>query len=169
MFEDFEVISQYTDKNAVEDGVLVPLDAKNRVTRPAFEFLAENTPIATAQPPNNWPVEMMGWFRTGSVTQADALKRIAKHGLDAQAEFEKEIRAKRAIALAKGLIGKFERQARRVYDENLDGGIFKVWPKLTGDVLTGVDENSAGKSSNEPLWIMPNENGGMTLMFPSDY
>lgn len=69
MFEDFEVVSSYSDANAVDDGVLVPVSGKNLMTRTVFEFLAKNTPLHTAEPPANWPVEMMGWFKSGTISK----------------------------------------------------------------------------------------------------
>ena len=108
MTDDFwgQPISTYTDRDAIEDGILVPVNRTDRVTRPAFEFLAEHTPLG-AKPPANWPVEVMNWFKPLRVTQEQALQMIVEHGKDgAQAKLEQMNRDRKALALAKGLIGR---------------------------------------------------------------
>ncbi len=163
-----EPISVYTDANACEDGVLVSISQKDRVTRNVWEWLAENTPM-TSRPPNNWPVEMMGWFRAGSITQKDAMKMIAKYGLDAQSKYEKQIRDKKAAALSIGLIGRDAKMAKRVYDENIGGGIHKVFAHVENGTITEITEKESAGTGDVTLWMLPNENGGTTLMFPEDY
>lgn len=115
----WEVVSTYTDAQAVEDGVLVAVSGAHRVTRAAWEFIASRQPIDQAQIVPGKPEQ----------TLRDWLTR----------EFCVE------------LINRDEGIARRVYDENIGGGIYCVW----------VD--------GRKLWLMPNENGGMSLMFPEDY
>jgi hypothetical protein len=101
-----EVISSYTDREAVEDGVLVPWDGPgkvNRITRAVFDtFTTElgSSPI------------------TGSVTDISELRKAVGTMLE------------------------------RTPDE---GG----W--------------RTGKYREWELWLLPNEIGGLTLMFPSDY
>ena len=127
------VIYSYTDDDAVSDGVLVALDKRDRVTRPVFDWLADNTPLG-AKPPDGWPVEMLGWF--GAI------------GTEAE-------RGAKAAALAKGLIGLHGRKAREIYEKNIGGGIWKA--------------DLAPSGAPRTLWLLPNELGGMTLMFPEDY
>jgi hypothetical protein len=56
-----------------------------------------------------------------------------------------------ALGILKGLVGTYGREARRIYEENVGGGIW------TTELL--------GKT----VWVIPNELGGMTAMFPEDY
>lgn len=46
---DNNIVSTYTDAEAIEDGTLVAINRKDRVTRAAFDFLVEFAP-ADAQP-----------------------------------------------------------------------------------------------------------------------
>lgn len=97
-----EVIYSYTDKDAVEDGVLVKIGSKgDRVSNLSGLF--------------NW---------------------IEDNGLLVEvAQFIEQNR----------------QEAMRIYEENIGGGIFK-W-----------------NIKEENLWLIPNENGGLTLMHPEDY
>ena len=140
-----EPISVYTDDQAVDDGTLVAINRKDRVTRPVFEYLAQATPEG-AQPPSCWPVEMMGWFR--AKTKDD-----------------------KAIALAVGLIGGHGQIARRIYEHNTGGGIWTAWAVAKDGVLVQLSEIEPKLTGYEirKLWLLPNGEGGMTLMFPEDY
>jgi hypothetical protein len=106
MAEDWEVISEYTDEEAIEDGFLVVVPGPggvNRATTAVFNFFTESlgtTPV------------------TGTVTNIGPL-------MDA-------IRAMLNVA------------------PDQDG-----W--RTGDW------------QGKRLWLVPNEVGGLTLMFPDDY
>ena len=113
-FDGFEVISSYTDAEAVDDGVLVSVSAKDRVTRAVFEFLCE----LNARLPE---------------------------------EYSREQRDSMAVERARDFIGLYGAKARKIYKENIGGGIFR----FTFDCKV--------------LWIIPNELGGLTLMFPEDY
>jgi hypothetical protein len=143
-----EPISQYTDADAVNDGILVAISPRSndRVTRTVFEFLKTSAPNGS-EPPSNWPVEMMGWFRS-------------EDGSD-----------EKALALASGLIGRDARRARQVYEENIDGGIFKLHAVVNYGKLTELASGAGSDTSatHTALWLLPNEMGGITLMFPSDY
>ncbi len=161
---DEQPIYSYTAQQAVEDGVLVAVSAKDLVTRACWDWLASTTPL-DSQPPASWPVEMMGWFRAGSISQAEALKRIAKYGQEAQAKFEQEVRDNKAKALAVGLIGTHGPIARRVYENNDGGGIWCGWAVVRDGKLLAFSETSG----SQKLWMIPNEQGGITLMFPEDY
>jgi hypothetical protein len=177
-----EPISTYSDAEAVDDGVLVPITKKDRCTRPVFSFLAENTPMG-AQPPDRWPVEMMGWFRAEAMKREEALKLIAEFGKNgAQAKFLEIIRDRKALALAKGLIGSEELTARRIYENNEGGGIHKVFVATgaTGEIVgispIEIPRDDAGNLGWKPngsptttLWLLPNELGGITLLLPEDY
>ncbi len=136
-----EVISSYPDSQAVEDGILVPITQQHRVTRACWEWMAEN--LGSKSPPNSWPVDMLGWF--GAETGDD-----------------------RALAASKGLIGQWERRAREVWDQNIDGGVFMLWARQpTEKTITML--NTEEQEGDTVLWLIPNEMGGVTLMFPSDY
>lgn len=154
-FDEMEVISTYTDGQAVEDGILVAIGPKDRVSRAVWEYLAEHAPL-DSQPPNRWPVDMLGWFQAGKMGKDEAKNRI--------------VADKKALSLAKGLISTHASQARRVYEENIGGGVYKLFAHERDGVL---DELKAGTlepfAGDSVLWLMPNENGGITLMFPEDY
>lgn len=150
-FEGAPIIFSYTDADAQEDGLLVAIDRKNRVTRAVFDFLTEAAPHG-AKPPDRWPVDLFGWFRAKDNTEEG---RMAK-----------------AVALAKGLIGSHEPQARKVYDENIGGGIWTAYaPLLKGELVALVPEADAKphEMMGKKLWLIPNELAGVTLMFPEDY
>lgn len=167
MFQDSDAISVYTEAQAVDDGVLVAINRRDRVTRSVWSALTERAP-KDSQPPERWPVDLTGWFQAAKITKKEAAELIAKHGLDAQKEFEKAIRERKALALAKGIISTHARQAKRAYDDNTDGGIYKLFAATKVD--GSFDHLSA--TTVEPsltLWLLPNENGGTTLMFPEDY
>lgn len=98
------------------------------------------------QPPEAWPVALLAWC-------------------------EAQTPAGRALAALGGLIGTYEPQARATYDENRDGGIFRLHASLgdRGQVVrlrTGAD---VPEEPSRTLWLIPNEVGGMTLLFPEDY
>ncbi len=139
------VISSYGDEQAQEDGILVPVGKKDRVTRTCWEFLAAKL---GEKPPNQWPVNLMGYV-------------MAKDGND------------RALAASGALLDTWDREARRIYDENIGGGIFTLWVDVTSEGIQGVyQERDKTADEREPmtrLWFIPNELGGMTLMFPEDY
>jgi hypothetical protein len=170
-FHGFEVISTYSDGQAIEDGLLVAINQKDRVSRAVWEYLVSKTP-KDHRPPANWPVDLMGWFQAEKISKVDALKMIAELGRDqAQKKFERLIADRKALALSKGIISTHDRQARRVYEENIDGGIYKLFAIESNNQLSelsavGKPEESAWSSV---LWLIPNENDGITLMFPEDY
>jgi hypothetical protein len=166
LFTPEDVISTYTDAQACDDGVLIALNAKDRVTRTVWEWLTEKAP-KTRQPPNRWPVDMMGWFGATSIKKDEAQKLIAKHGKDAQKVLDRIIADRKAAALSRGLISANRQQATRVYNENIDGGIFKAQVlENNGQIESLTDISSL---INTTLWLVPNENDGITLMFPEDY
>ena len=56
------VIFQYTDKEAIEDGVFIALNYRDRMTSNAFYAIMR---VAEDQgdPPSCWPVDLMGYFK----------------------------------------------------------------------------------------------------------
>ncbi len=115
-FDGVKVISTYTDGQAVEDGLLVAVAAKDRVTRAVWEYLCSRVP----------------------------LDNVSSDQIDAK-------RHDHALFTSGRMIGQNALEARRVYDQNIDGGIFVL-----------IEQG-------RKFWIMPNELGGLTLMFPEDY
>ena len=164
-----EPISTYTSQQAVEDGVLVAVSPRDTVTRTAWEWMVEHAPM-DSQPPSCWPVDMMGWFRAGSISKQDALKMIAKHGKEAQQKYEAQVRDNKALALSRGLIARDSRAAIRAEES---GNIFTVYARLK-DVGAYVQQHIIASLDSEPtpncqvLYLRPNELGGVTLMFPED-
>jgi len=170
-FEDAVIVSRYTDREAVEDGLLVPVSTKDRVSRAAWEYLAENAP-AGAKPPDGWPVDMMGWFTAEKVSKTDAQKLLAEHGAEeGQKKLNQMIADSKALALAKGVIRVNSQTACRVYEENIDGGIWKLFSiqDPAGKIARLQPEDPGKISGKKVLWFLSNENGGITLMFPEDY
>ena len=167
-FDGAEIVSTYTDAQAIEDGILVAINREDRVSRPCWEFLATKAPKGN-QPPNCWPVDLMGWFRAEAIKREDALKLIAELGKDeAQQKFERMIADRKALAMASALVRTHGKQAKKVYDENTDGGIYKLFAATDeAGVISELRSQPYGK--HRVLWLMPNENGGITLMFPEDY
>jgi len=168
-FDEMEVISTYTDGQACEDGILVALNAKDRVSRALWEYLVEHAPKGP-KPPACWPVDLMGWFQAEKISKVEALKLIAEHGKDeAQKKFERIIADRKALAMASALIRTHTKQATRVYEENIGGGIYKLFASVdaqgTIQSLGALDTDS----KTVTLWLLPNENGGITLLFPEDY
>ncbi len=106
MTEDFEVISTYTDQQAIEDGVLIAIHGDggvNRVTRAVFDHFAKSMGSSSI---------------TGPVTN----------------------------------IGPVMEAIRAVLNVAPDEGGWRV-----------------GNYQGKTLWLVPNEIGGLTLMFPEDY
>jgi hypothetical protein len=138
-----EVISSYPDSQAVEDGILVPITEQDRVTRACWEWMADRLGDS---PPNGWPVELMGYI--GAAKGAEG-------------------RDDRALAASKGLTEQHRRQATRVWEENIGGGVYKLYADTRGEAIRGI--SGSDTTDDVTLWIIPNELGGVTLMFPSDY
>ena len=164
-----EPISVYTAQQAAEDGVLVPVSPRDAVTRTAWEWIVEHTPM-DAEPPSCWPVDMMGWFRAGSISKQDALKMIAKHGKEAQQKYEQQVRDNKTLALSRGLIARDSRAATRAEEA---GQIFTLYVRLK-DIGAYVQQHIIASLDREPspncqtMYLRPNELGGVTLMFPED-
>jgi hypothetical protein len=102
IWEDAEIVSRYTDSDAVEDGILVDLDRDgHRVTRALWEWaaagIAERKEAGAYAPPDRVPVDLMDWL-AGNETRA----------------------------MFRGLIGTHWPRAAKVWEENLDGGIHSL-------------------------------------------
>jgi len=166
LFSPEDVISTYTDAQACDDGVLIALNAKDRMTRTVWEWLAAKAP-KTSRPPANWPVEMMTWFRAEKISREDAQQLIAKHGKDAQKVLNRIMADRKAAALSRGLISANRSLASHVYEHNVGGGIYKVHALENSGHIESLTEISS--LVNTTLWLVPNENDGITLMFPEDY
>ncbi len=146
LWADAELISAYTDAQAVEDGVLVALWGAYRATRAVWEWLCEH--LEGGQPPEGWPVALRAWC-------------------------EAQTPAGRALAALGGLIGTYEAEARRIYEENAEGGILELQALLTAnDQIAGLHVGAQQQQEQRlarRLWLLPNEVDGVTLMFPEDY
>lgn len=134
-----EVIYSYTDQDAVTDGVLVPVNAKDRVTRAVWDFISAR--VASNRPPLRWPL-------SGSVK--------AMYPLDTDADW-------RTCALCVGLLEHYSEPARLLYDNDT------LWHAKLEATATTLDSISPGSKEALQVWILPNELGGLTLMFPEDY
>jgi hypothetical protein len=145
------VIFSYSDREACEDGVLVKIGNRDRISRAAWDFLTGATPLK-AEPPKNWPVEMLNWFKSNGL------------------ENEMQIRDRKALALAKGIIAKEGREARRVWENNIDGGVYWFWAQLNAETISAFSRDAVMPLTGaRKLWMIPNELGGVTLLFPEDY
>ena len=139
-----EVISRYSDDQAVEDGVLVELTARDRMTSNCLAWLEENIPV-DGSPPNNWPVPLFDW--------------IGARG----------DKTRRAICAAKGLVGSFSiSYCERQPDQSWAGHAMYAGANRIGQLLR-PDAKRGDRATYKVLWIHPNECGGVTLMLPEDY
>ena len=143
LWADAPVISTYTDAQAVEDGVLVKLWAADRCTRAVWEWLCEH--LEADQTPEGWPLPLLACWEASTA-------------------------ARRALAALGGLIARYEQQARTTYEENRDGGILTLY--VVEDDDGRIRALRLGEDPSEPsrtLWLIPNEVGGLTVLFPEDY
>lgn len=130
------IVYAYTDENAVQDGVLVPLSDTNRVTSAVFVHLQDTA--TSKEVPRNWPL----------VGHAQAMYPYTQH----KPEW-------RAYALAQALAEHYGVKAKEVWDAG------EVWAAaLDGDLKL----RPGSKDGEYTLWLLPNELGGVTLMFPED-
>lgn len=133
-----DTIYSYTDKDAVADGVLIPLTDRCRVTRAVFDFIESRV---SKRVPLQWPL-----------------------GPNAAAMFPLVDKPEwRTRALLNGLLEHYASAAIKIYD---DGSIWHAYLDATGSDINAI---RPGSREGQQLWIMPNELGGLTIMFPEDY
>ena len=152
MFTPDDVISQYTDADAQRDGCIVNVGESDRVTRQLWDWLHDRLPTDT--PPERWPVALFEW--------CSAPKNTGDRETD---QTNNDIRCR---AATRGLLDVHRTQAVRVYEDNIGGGIYTIWPQHADGRITGLRTEGGGDDDHR-VWFVPNEMGGLTLMFPSDY
>lgn len=172
-FKPEDVISTYTDAQAVEDGTLVAINPIDRVTRTLWDWTAARAP---QKPASCWPVDLMGFCMATRVSKTEALKIIAKYGADeGQKHLNQIIADRKTVAMFRGLIGTHTDLARRVYEENIGGGIYTMWAVTSGtssDVIVHLadrEPKDLAVMKATKIWLIPNELGGISAMFPEDY
>ena len=122
----FEVISTYTDAQAVEDGVLVDVTL---MTLPWTTFGARRITRVTRA--------------VWSMAEREAARRLSRE---------------------RGALFTVES------DEVSDSVIAPVVSEMAQVALRTFDRGwYLGEWNGEPLWLLPNEMGGYTLMTPEDY
>jgi hypothetical protein len=138
-------ISVYTDEEAVDDGTLVAINSKDRITRPVWDWLVSTMDMKNPKPPSHWPVNLFGYF--GAKTKDERVR-----------------------SMCEGIIDVNRKQAMRVYEENIGGGFFQLWVSHEGGYkgrpISVDDKDQVGGQMR--LWFVPN-GAGLTLMFPEDY
>jgi hypothetical protein len=135
----WHIISTYSDAQALADGVLISAGKGDRITAAVWSWLEQNA--NGPNPPNRWPVPTE-YF----------------HAKDNKG---------RAMAMAKGILSKYFKNAIDTYNRNINGGIFRLWARESGLKIFGLSDTEI--ADGRVLWVMPNENNGVTLMFPDDY
>ena len=145
LFGDAEIISSYTDADAINDGQIIAVNDRDRMTNGVFAFLSRAAADLEARPPSCWPVPMLDWFRAKNPDT-------------------------KAVALAHGFITENRKAAdvpppadffTAYFVTNADG-------QLTG-YLKAVGDGVEG-ANHKRVWLVPNdETRGLTLMFPSEY
>lgn len=145
LFTDVDIISKYTDEDAIDDGQIIAVNKRDRMTNGVFAFLSRAATDLDARPPSCWPVPMLDWFRA---KDPDA----------------------KAVALAHGFI----EENRKAADVPPPADFFTAYfitdanGRLTGS-LRAVGEGVEG-GAHKRVWLVPNdETHGLTLMFPSEY
>ena len=73
-------------------------------------------------------------------------------------------------ATAAAWIAEHSTEARRVWDKNIGGGVYQLRTGYEGNTWRSFHTTDEAEDVDiTRLWLIPNEVGGMTLMFPSDY
>jgi hypothetical protein len=149
----FELISTYTDAEAVEDGNLIEINDKDRATRAVWDFALNTVPEGLWPPREN-----------------------AKPASEPDAE---AVVAQRVLDMCRHIVEDYGPEATRVYRENVGGGIWKgkllvVGKKIVALAPWPASEDWPEETGNvdlwhRSLWLLPNEIGGMTLMLTEDY
>lgn len=133
-----DVISTYTDQEAVNDGVLVSLGSKDRVTSTVYHFLLARV---SKRVPLQWPLEPHAKSAYEVISDPDM----------------------RVLMLCTALVRHYGPIAKKVYD---DGNLWHAYLDASGSDINAI---RPGTKEGLQLWIMPNELGGLTIMFPEDY
>lgn len=134
-----DVVFQYTDTEAVQDGVLVPLTSRDRVSQALWDFIEAR--VSPNRVPLRWPM----------LSGVEAMYPLVK---------TEEWRSR---ALLQSLTIAYHDAAHSVYD---NGGVWHAKLEVTNSSIESI---SPGSKEDIQIWIMPNELGGLTVMFPSDY
>lgn len=150
LFRPEDVIAEYGDEQALDDGVIVAVSGRDRVTNTAFAWIQEHVGCKS-QPPNRWPVDLFPWC---------SAERDADRAGDLQ------VSARRAVAAVRGVIGTYQRQA---HERDQAGHMLELWADVRSDGVHGLVEQEPDNPHATRFWLVPNELGGITLMFPSDY
>jgi len=103
-----------------------------------------------------------------AVSKIDRVTIAAWVWLEAQiaAANDNEVPDDEPLATATAWIAEHSAEARRVWSKNIGGGVFQL---LYDSKATRVVPLKPWDEMDGDLWLIPNEVGGMTLMFPSDY
>jgi len=130
---------EYGDGQAVEDGVLARITIKDRATAAVWRMV-----------------------------QSAVEERPTDHG--------------NTLAIIQSWIDANQERAHSVWDNNIDGGVLKLRKVPSTleveqtEMRLGYTEKDfrvipvpVGEARKDDMWLIPNELGGVTLMFPSDY
>jgi len=134
-----QAISTYTDRDAIEDGAIVAINPRDRVTRAVWDWLETGVDMKNPKPPNCWPVDLFPFF---------GAKKPAT----------------RVLAMCRGLIDTHRRPAERA---EANGKTYALWCECVNLRPAAIHE--AERPGAKELWLIPNEARGFTLMFPGDY
>lgn len=137
------VVVSYTDQDAVTGGVLIPPNDVDRITIAVWNFMCARAP---ENAPYRWPFDS-----PTSEAMYPYLKRVES----------------KVILLCRGITARYSLRAREIYENNEAGGIWYAALDHTDDTILGLRPGATDGLSR--LWLLPNELGGVTLMFPEDY
>ena len=146
LFNPADVISTYSDAEAVDDGMIVALTPIDRVTHAVFCALEEGDRGDAEGPGMNLPVPLMSFI-------------AAKNAKE------------RAVCYAVGLIDSWRGMAERA-DQATERSIYSGHLCFNADgMLVSFTEGprDPGAGDTRKVWFVVNELGGVTLMYPSDY
>lgn len=126
LFDEFDVVFTYTDAEAVDDGVLVAINPIDRVTRAVWDWLVQHLPPG-AKPPDSWPVDLFTWFRSGTNMET------------------------KALAAARGAVGTYRTRAEHTWNQNVNGGVFKLWAVTTSSdqvraIVKAINDSGVGRA-----------------------
>jgi hypothetical protein len=106
------------------------------------------------------------------LTPVDRVTIAAWVWLEAQlaAANDNEVPDDEPRATAAAWIAEHGTEARRVWDKNIGGGVYQLRTGYEGNTWRSFHTTDEAEYVDiTHLWLIPNEVGGMTLMFPSDY